>query len=1062
MTKDIKDNPWLPIIARFMEELEHATNAESLFHVLADTLLKTTGAMVAEIDLLSGPQSALSPVLSLNSDGSPSALRLASNHTEFAHSVAQQPHLITRTFVAEHDGIDQESGVLAGLPLAHTQTEGVVLLAFHKNARLDAKLQQVIELFVHQTARHLHQVRISAEEQKKTSHLALLNTIGELARGQHPTHLIVEQILNAILVTFKLDTIVIYSGSPMIVSHVAGDHVPAMETILGAGLARIALEEGYTLLSNDLEHDQRCIMPKWTSQRWYTEIAAPIEMEGQYIGVLDAYCARPEHLDMLDLQTFSTLSGQLGAVLRKERTSRLAADSTTTSTLSLPVLNDAAATTSLAHGLASLAEAIGADHAVLFSLHDHMLQESLKWPAENRPLGQSVDNTATFGLAQECLAFHKPLIAGRVNGLNWATSSTRPDTKRGAYLAIPLGHSREETGVVVLIFNSPPRLSAEQQHTLDALLAMLTALVQGAYHSEQINQQRQQYALLYTIAANTHTLASPLEVIMETAETMRTSMQWQIVEVYQWDTSHHRFSKLGSTHNSTVVRPNQDAMFEQVRRSMEPVIWNPKGTRPLGELYTHSAEMAAPMIQKGKLRGLIYVKGSAKQRFSPLDAQFLHRVANLLGDTLNNIAVYARLRQQLQESLTLNQIYKNINYSADLEIILQRIIETVARTMRCYGAHIAMLADDRNALIVHAQTGFARSQTLPEKYVLRSSLLGQVAQSQKQLSLTDVRALSDSLYVIPEVQSILASPLINASQETIGVLAVASDQTAAFSRTDEHLLDVAASQISMVIQNKQLYQDLELRGDRLKQAYQKLQDFTELKEQILQNVSHELRTPLTMVKGYVDLMSAEELGPLNEKQRQALDTIVTRTDDMVDIIKQVVAVRPLGETDTQFTAIEADRLLSDIVAFITYRKGNSDTSISLNHIDPELCFYGDAEKIRHICVNLLDNAVKFSPGGGQIKVAAIEDGFYVHLTISDQGIGIPDQKINRIFETFYQVDGSSTRAFGGLGLGLTAVHNLVQQLSGKIWVDSEVNKGSTFHVQLPRAEKGVCVIPPDN
>jgi signal transduction histidine kinase len=123
----------------------------------------------------------------------------------------------------------------------------------------------------------------------------------------------------------------------------------------------------------------------------------------------------------------------------------------------------------------------------------------------------------------------------------------------------------------------------------------------------------------------------------------------------------------------------------------------------------------------------------------------------------------------------------------------------------------------------------------------------------------------------------------------------------------------------------------------------------------------------------------------------------------------------------------------------------------------DLYIEGDFEKIRQVCYNILDNAIKFSPEGGHVLMGANAQGDYVHLSFRDQGIGIPEARLSRIFETFYQVDGSSTRRFGGLGLGLAVVNRVVNAHMGKVWAESELDQGSTFHLLLPRERPRIVV-----
>jgi signal transduction histidine kinase len=240
------------------------------------------------------------------------------------------------------------------------------------------------------------------------------------------------------------------------------------------------------------------------------------------------------------------------------------------------------------------------------------------------------------------------------------------------------------------------------------------------------------------------------------------------------------------------------------------------------------------------------------------------------------------------------------------------------------------------------------------------------------------------------------------------------------------------------------------RREQLETAYHRLQEFTELKEQIIQNVSHELRTPLTLIKGYLELIGEEALGPLTPAQRQSMETVLRKADDVVRIVERIVALRPITQLSLEHERICVGELLEEVVKLFERRTQGTSLSIELSPVPTDLYLDGDAEKIKEVCYNILDNSVKFSPAGGRIGVEAMSEGAYAHLVFRDEGIGIPKPQLSQIFDTFYQVDGSSTRRYGGLGLGLAVVDRVVKAHGGKVWAESEVDKGSTFHVLLPQ------------
>jgi signal transduction histidine kinase len=330
-------------------------------------------------------------------------------------------------------------------------------------------------------------------------------------------------------------------------------------------------------------------------------------------------------------------------------------------------------------------------------------------------------------------------------------------------------------------------------------------------------------------------------------------------------------------------------------------------------------------------------------------------------------------------------------------------------------------------------------------------------------------------WVSPAARSEVVIPLIYRNRR-IGVLDLYSGYTDAFDETDLEILETLARQLALLIVQErwEVPEDgasggpadqrpaIRNRGGRnhvaegandsqqLQAAYDRLQEFAELKDQILQNISHELRTPLTLIKGYLELMMEGQMGELLPEQRQSLEMIVRKADDVTRIVEEIVSLSPLNRLSMNYQRIPVSELVAELALVFVQRTQGSGIIWDFDPIDDDLYLSGDLAQIRQVFYNILDNSVKFSPEGGRIGVRAVPEQAHVHLIFQDEGIGIPKPRLTQIFETFYQIDGSSTRRFGGLGLGLAVVARVVKAHNGKVWAESELGKGSTFHVLLPK------------
>jgi signal transduction histidine kinase len=251
--------------------------------------------------------------------------------------------------------------------------------------------------------------------------------------------------------------------------------------------------------------------------------------------------------------------------------------------------------------------------------------------------------------------------------------------------------------------------------------------------------------------------------------------------------------------------------------------------------------------------------------------------------------------------------------------------------------------------------------------------------------------------------------------------------------------------------NRQLDQRVQERTRELQNALVKLSELNQLKSNFVSNVSHELRTPLTHLRGYLDLMSGGSLGPLSEDQRSALRVLLRSEARLEELIDELI----------QFSLASSEALFLDLKAVDLYQVVTAETSkaadkirarglsLTLNLSAGIPAVRVDEEKIAWVVHELLDNAIKFTPSGGRITVSLRNESQLIFCSVSDTGIGIPPSKVSEIFEPFHQLDGSVTRRYGGVGLGLSLVRKIIEAHGSSIEVYSEEGKGSQFEFYLP-------------
>lgn len=247
------------------------------------------------------------------------------------------------------------------------------------------------------------------------------------------------------------------------------------------------------------------------------------------------------------------------------------------------------------------------------------------------------------------------------------------------------------------------------------------------------------------------------------------------------------------------------------------------------------------------------------------------------------------------------------------------------------------------------------------------------------------------------------------------------------------------------------YRELTEKNRQLEESYAKLKELDRLKSNFLATMSHELRTPLTSVIGYSEMMLEGLGGPLTAEQREYLAIIMEKGENLLHLITSILDVSKIeaGRVRLVLSEVDAGQIMRDAVATVLpiARKKGLKVGCEPSRV-PRI--QADRDKLRQCLVNLCSNAVKFTPAGGVVTVRAEPlDGERIAIRVADSGIGIAEEHLERVFDVFYQVDGSSTREYGGAGLGLAIVRSFVQAHGGEVTVRSAAGTGSVFSLVLP-------------
>jgi signal transduction histidine kinase len=252
--------------------------------------------------------------------------------------------------------------------------------------------------------------------------------------------------------------------------------------------------------------------------------------------------------------------------------------------------------------------------------------------------------------------------------------------------------------------------------------------------------------------------------------------------------------------------------------------------------------------------------------------------------------------------------------------------------------------------------------------------------------------------------------------------------------------------------------ELEDQNRRLETMNARLKELDRLKSSFLATVSHELRTPLTSIMGYSEMLSQGLAGPINDEQSEYVQTILDKSEALLKLISSILDISQIeaGKVRLTFEPVDVSEVIRSSLTSVAPQAQKRSIVLQLSVPERQTRGTADREKLRQTVVNLLANAVKFTPERGKVTIMLTEIAFQPELnaegyriSVDDTGVGIPPEHHERIFQSFYQVDSSSTREFGGAGLGLSIVKSFVEGHGGCVSVQSEVGRGSRFTVVLP-------------
>jgi len=482
-------------------------------------------------------------------------------------------------------------------------------------------------------------------------------------------------------------------------------------------------------------------------------------------------------------------------------------------------------------------------------------------------------------------------------------------------------------------------------------------------------------------------------------------------------------------------------------------------TQESGDLMRRS-QLTVPMLRSGEPVGVIAVSRRQPGAFSETQVELLKTFADQAVIAIENARLLSELQARTQELTrsvgelqALGEVGQAISSTLDLETVLTTIVSRAVQLSGLDGGVVFEYDEAAEEFVQRVATETGGGALAEARRCTRirkgEGVLGRTAITLEPVQVADITVpgahesrLRENL-IESGIRAVLAVPMVREGR-LIGCLGVTRSRPGAFPAETIELLRTFATQSALAIQNARLFQEIADKSRQLEAA-------SRHKSEFLANMSHELRTPLNAVIGFSEVLIQRMFGALNDKQDEYLKDIYASGQHLLSLINDILDLSKIeaGRMELAPAPFHLPIALENAVTLVRERAARHGITLELD-LDPRLGeLVGDERKVKQVVLNLLSNAVKFTPDGGRITLKAGRRDGRAEISVADTGIGIAPEDQAAIFEEFRQVGTDETRKQEGTGLGLTLAKKFVELHGGRIWVESEPGRGSTFTFTLP-------------
>jgi signal transduction histidine kinase len=480
------------------------------------------------------------------------------------------------------------------------------------------------------------------------------------------------------------------------------------------------------------------------------------------------------------------------------------------------------------------------------------------------------------------------------------------------------------------------------------------------------------------------------------------------------------------------------------------------GRLDLQRLAGFRTTMGAPLIVDDKVVGAMSIWRNEVSPFGDREMAIVSAFAGQAAMAINGVKLVQELQEgrgqlarKVGELEALREVGEAVSSSLDVDHVLSTIAMHAVELSGTGGGSIMEYNDSERRFVVRSVYRTS-PQVVDRLRGVRidsdSTLVGRAAKERRPIAVPDLSSvdLDPHLQILFDDgwRSVVAVPMVR-EERIIGSLVVRRKVTGDFTEETLDLLETFASQSALALLNAQLFTALQERSAQLEVA-------SRHKSEFLASMSHELRTPLNAVLGFSEVLLERMFGDINERQEDYLRDIHNSGKHLLELLNEILDLSKVeaGQMELEFTSLDVPATLEYAASMLRERAIAHSIDLRVELGEWVGAVEADELRFKQVVLNLVSNAVKFTPDGGSVVIRAIEIDTDLHVSVTDTGVGIPVEDRERIFESFQQGGRGPSRE-EGTGLGLTLSRRIVELLGGRMWLASEVGAGSTFGFSIP-------------